>query len=103
MVPTGAGVGSAIGFLRAPVSYEVVRSRYLRLSDYDASIVNALLADMGDEARAIVTAAAGDIWLEETRFAYMRYSGQGHEIMVALPGGTLGAADGGAICAAFNA
>ena len=28
VVPTGAGVGSAVGFLRAPVAYEVVRSRY---------------------------------------------------------------------------
>ena len=31
MVPTGAGVGSAVGFLRAPVAYEVVRSRYVQL------------------------------------------------------------------------
>ena len=27
----GAGVGSAVGFLRAPVAYEVVRSRYVQL------------------------------------------------------------------------
>ena len=30
LVPSGAGVGSAIGFLRAPVGYEVVRSLYQR-------------------------------------------------------------------------
>ena len=30
LIPSGAGVGSAIGFLRAPVAYEVVRSRYVR-------------------------------------------------------------------------
>src|SRR3546814_7977611 len=54
VVPTGAGVGSAIGFLRAPISYEVVRSRYLRLSAFDPDEVNALLAGLAEEARAIV-------------------------------------------------
>ena len=32
LVPAGAGVGSAIGFLRAPISYEVVRSDHRPLS-----------------------------------------------------------------------
>ena len=41
VVPTGAGVGSAIGFLTAPVAFEVVRSRYLKLSDYDPAFVAA--------------------------------------------------------------
>ena len=35
LVPSGAGVGSAIGFLRAPVGYEVVRSLYQRFSTFD--------------------------------------------------------------------
>ncbi len=35
LVPAGAGVGSAIGFLRAPVGYEVVRSLYQRLGTFD--------------------------------------------------------------------
>ena len=35
LVPSGAGVGSAIGFLRAPVGYEVVRSLYQRFSSFD--------------------------------------------------------------------
>ena len=33
MVPSGAGVGSAVGFLMAPVAYEVVRSRYVQLDE----------------------------------------------------------------------
>ena len=103
VVPTGAGVGSAIGFLRAPISYEVVRSRYLRLSEFDAGAVNALLAGMAEEATAIVAAGAGSEGLSETRVAFMRYVGQGHEISVPLPAGALTAADAGRIRAAFEA
>jgi N-methylhydantoinase A len=34
VVPIDAGVGSALGFLRAPVSYEVVSSFYVQLSSF---------------------------------------------------------------------
>ena len=50
LVPTGAGVGSAIGFLRAPISYEIVRSRLARLSAFDATEINAAVC--GDESRS---------------------------------------------------
>ncbi len=46
LVPTGAGVGSAIGFLRAPFSFEANRSVYMRLSDFDAATIKTLLADL---------------------------------------------------------
>jgi N-methylhydantoinase A len=85
IVPTNAGVGSAVGFLRAPVAYEVVRSRYMTLADFDASDANNLLSDMRAEANEVVRAGAGDAALSESRLAYMRYQGQGHEIVVALP------------------
>ena len=43
IVPPGAGVGSAIGFLRAPFSYEATRGMYQRLDDFDADAVNTIL------------------------------------------------------------
>jgi N-methylhydantoinase A len=58
VVPLGAGVGSAIGFLLAPVSYEVVRSRYQRLSAFDAASANEVMTEMLKEAAAVVQAAA---------------------------------------------
>jgi N-methylhydantoinase A len=87
VVPADAGVGSAVGFLLAPVAYEVVRSRQQPLSKLDVTLVNALMSDMHEEAVAVVRPAAGDVELAETRHAYMRYVGQGHEIPVELPPG----------------
>ncbi len=103
IVPTGAGVGSAIGFLRAPIAYDVVRSRYQRLSDFDTGAVNAALAEMQAEAYAIVEPAAAGAELAEERLAYMRYLGQGHEITVALPTRALETADVTALRAGFDA
>ena len=85
LVPSGAGVGSAIGFLRAPVGYEVVRSLYQRFSTFDVAAVNDLLDDMRVEAEAAVAKGSFGAPVVETRTAYMRYVGQGHEIPVPLP------------------
>ena len=85
VIPPGAGVGSAIGFLRAPVAYEVIRSRYQRLSSIDTSGVNTVLEEMRKEAFAVVKSGAGGKPLVETRTAYMRYVGQGHEVGVEIP------------------
>ena len=85
VVPVGAGVGSAFGFLRAPIAYEVVRTRHLRLDLFDAKTVNGLFTAMREEAEAVVRLASPKEKLVETRQAFMRYRGQGHEIAVPLP------------------
>ena len=85
LVPSGAGVGSAIGFLRAPMGYEVVRSLYQRLSTFSIAAVNELLNDMRQEALTAVQQGSFGAPVIETRTAYMRYVGQGHEIPVPLP------------------
>jgi N-methylhydantoinase A len=85
LVPSYAGVGSAVGFLRAPIAYEIVRSSLHRLEEFDAERANALLAEMRAEAEPIVRRGAPGASLTETRSAFMRYRGQGHEIAVSLP------------------
>lgn len=85
IVPTEAGVGSAVGFLLAPVAYEVVRSRQQNLSALQIDVVNALYDEMRDEALTVVLEGAGKNDLTESREAYMRYVGQGHEICISLP------------------
>ncbi len=102
LVPSGAGVGSAIGFLRAPVGYEVVRSLYQRFSSFDVAAVNALLAEMETEAMGVVEQGSFGAPTAQTRIAYMRYVGQGHEIPVPLPARPLTEDDVGAIRAAYD-
>ncbi|MDP6872290.1 MAG: hydantoinase/oxoprolinase family protein [Alphaproteobacteria bacterium] len=103
VVPQGAGVGSAIGFLRAQISYEVVRTRYMDLREFDAGAVNDIYATMRAEAEAVVRLGAPNEPLVETRGAFMRYRGQGHEIMVPVPGRTFEANDGAALTEWFEA
>lgn len=93
VIPTGAGVGSAIGFLLAPIGYHVTRSRYVNLDEFDPQAVNDLFASMSEEAAAAIRKASTQGSIEETRVAYMRYRGQGHEIDVALPARPLTADD----------
>ncbi len=102
VVPSGAGVGSAIGFLRAPVGYEVVRSLYARLRTFDLAAANTLLADMQAEAETVVAAGAFGAPTRQTRLAFMRYVGQGHEIPVELPSRSLTEADVDALRTAFD-
>jgi N-methylhydantoinase A len=94
VVPRGAGVGSAIGFLQAPVAYEVVRSHHLRLNSEGILKVEALLTEMEKEARSIVSKAAGGRPLSLKRTAFMRYVGQGHDLQIDLPGKPVAPAPG---------
>jgi N-methylhydantoinase A len=84
LVPPGAGVGSAIGFLRAPFGFESVRSAYVRLSRFEAKRVNQVLQELSEEAVSFVKAGAPDVVPERECTAYMRYVGQGWEIPVAV-------------------
>jgi N-methylhydantoinase A len=103
VIPPDAGVGSAVGFLRAPTAYELVRSRYMRLDRFDAEAATALLEAMSEEARGLAEGAARGEPLEERRAAFMRYRGQGHEIAVDLPIRPLQAGDDAALREAFEA
>ncbi|MBL8697564.1 MAG: hydantoinase/oxoprolinase family protein [Alphaproteobacteria bacterium] len=93
IVPANAGVGSAVGFLRAPVAYEVVHSRYMKLSGFEPAVANGLVDRLAAEARAVVVPGAGGKTVREVRGAYMRYVGQGHEILITIPERPLTEAD----------
>jgi N-methylhydantoinase A len=103
LVPANAGVGSAVGLLRAPIAYEIVRGRLMRLDSFDAASVNRLFAEMRTEAEAIVRRGAPAAKVVEQRSAFMRYRGQGHEIAVELPVRDLTAGDRSTIRELFEA
>ncbi|KQU82582.1 methylhydantoinase [Ensifer sp. Root142] len=84
LIPPGAGVGSAIGFLRAPFGFESVRSAYSRLSRFEAKAINTTISDLIAEATSFVRSGAPDAEPGLECTAYMRYVGQGWEVPVTI-------------------
>jgi len=100
VIPPDAGVGSAHGFLDAPIAYEVVRTLLLRLDRLDTGALDTLFAAMRTEAEVVVRLGFPVGELTEIRTAFMRYRGQGHEVAVVLSPGPV---DASALRAAFDA
>ena len=84
LVPQGAGVGSAIGFLRAPFSFEANRSVYMTLAEFDPERIKTLLAELQEEATGFVRNCDAVSPILSEYKVYMRYSGQGWEIPITL-------------------
>ena len=102
LIPPGAGVGSAIGFLRAPFGFESVRSAYMRLSSFDAVKAKQIIDELIEEASSFVRTGAGSAEPTLECMAFMRYVGQGWELPVNVPVEQLGGADGQALKAGYD-
>ena len=102
LVPKGAGVGSAIGFLRAPFSFEANRSVFMRMAEFDPAAVKALFAEMEEEARTFVRTCDASADILSDHKAYMRYAGQGWEIPVHLTPDMVNTPDADLYLAAFE-
>ena len=90
IVPPLAGVGSAFGFLTAPIAFDFTRSYVAKLSELDLAELNGILRDLEREGRSIVEAAgvpSADISVRLN--IDMRYVGQGYEVRVPFPMETL--------------
>ncbi len=85
LIPNDPGVGSAVGFLYAPVSFEIIRSLYAKLETLNFKSLNTFFDEMINEAEPVVRAGASGKELIRRRQAFMRYQGQGHEIEIPLP------------------
>lgn len=85
IVPPGAGVGSAVGLLKASESFELAQTALMRLDKPRASDqIASIFADLETEARDVVGQAWDDGSMTVTRTAGLRYAGQGYELEVAL-------------------
>ena len=102
IIPTNASVGSAVGFLKAPVGYEVVKSLRMLLKGFQVKKVNNLLKTMREEAEKVIENKSEKNNFIEERFAYMRYAGQGHEIKVPIENNSLSLIDIDSIKSSFE-
>ena len=93
LIPTDPSVGSAVGFLYAPVLFEIVKSHYTLLCELDINATNNFLEGLSNEAAEVVVLASNNEALNYRRTAFMRYKGQGHEIEIELPERSLNSVD----------
>ena len=90
VVPFGAGVGSAIGLLRAVPKIEVSVTRVMEVAGTNIEGMRAIYADLERRASADLErlGVAGEpVW---SRSGYLRYRGQGYEIRAEFPGPGVG-------------
>ncbi len=86
IIPPLAGVGSAFGFLTAPIAFDFTRSYVARLDALDLAELNKILAELEREGRRIVEAAGVPSPEITVRLNIdMRYVGQGYEVRVPFP------------------
>ena len=102
LVPQGAGVGSAIGFLRAPFSFEANRSVFMKIGSFDTAAVKQLFAEMEEEAKSFVRGCDANAEIRTEHKIYMRYSGQGWEVPVLLDQADISEPDPGRYLAHFQ-
>jgi N-methylhydantoinase A len=103
IIPEGAGVGSARGFLSAPIANEMVRTQHMALHEFDPLRANQIIEELSAKALELVRSADTDAPVTHSHYASMRYVGQGYEIDVRLPAMPLDASGGEALMAAFEA
>ncbi|NDA60743.1 MAG: hydantoinase/oxoprolinase family protein [Chitinophagia bacterium] len=102
IIPAGAGVLSALGFLVSPVATENITSYIKTLNQIDWSHLNKLLNGMAVQGKKFLqNAGIANSKITISIIADMRYAGQGHEISVPIPKGKLSAASIPAITREF--
>ena len=84
IIPANAGVFSALGFLAAPLAFEVSRTRLTRLGEARLADIDALFTELEAEAKSVIAAATGDAPITFERVVDMAYAGQGHQLRVPL-------------------
>ncbi len=90
IVPVGAGVTSAVGFLLSPIAKENIKSYIKNLKEIDWNEVNRFLQSMEENGKKFLKESdENEENITVTRVVEMRYEGQGHEISIKLPDGVL--------------
>jgi N-methylhydantoinase A len=86
IVPASAGVTSALGFLTAPMSFELARSFVGPVTQERLTELDGLYETLETEGRELLRGAGlEDSEMSFVKQADLRHAGQGHEIVLELP------------------
>ena len=84
IIPDGAGVGSALGFLYAPYSFENSQSQNIKLNNFSYKKASQIFEKLKKSAKNFVLSCDNEANIDFIFTVYMRYIGQGWEIPVKL-------------------
>ena len=85
VVPFGAGVGSAIGLLRAEPKIDTSITRVIDIVPESHSLIAEIYLKLEGQANRDLQRLGVDAIPHWSRYGYLRYQGQGYEIRVDLP------------------
>lgn len=102
IVPWGAGVGSAVGLLDADPKFSVSQTSLLAIAPDSSDAIAAIYARLEERVKNEVPQIDRASQVEWQRFAYLRYQGQGYELKIDLPAGTIGGGYAARINEIFN-
>jgi N-methylhydantoinase A/oxoprolinase/acetone carboxylase beta subunit len=94
IVPPYPGITSAMGLLTTDLKYDTIRTQFQVSGKVDLERINADLADM--ERRLKAQFAADHLGADKLGFVRdgdLRYVGQGYELKISIPAGTIGEAE----------
>ncbi len=90
IIPTNAGVASALGFLTAPTAFDLARTYAGPVTEDRLADLDGVFADLASEGRStLARAGIPDEAMLFTPSLDLRHVGQGHEVTVHLPPGSL--------------
>ncbi|MEM6373108.1 MAG: hydantoinase B/oxoprolinase family protein [Pseudomonadota bacterium] len=101
IVPANAGVGSALGFLHAPIAFEIAISVVELLQDLDRDSLLERIRSTVAQAQSVVAAAIPADRIDTRIKAELRYFGQGLELALPLSETDMGSNDLAALQEAF--
>ncbi|HSQ02752.1 MAG TPA: hydantoinase/oxoprolinase family protein, partial [Burkholderiales bacterium] len=101
--PPSAGVASALGLLAAPAKIDRVATVNMALNEGDWKRLEAAFQALEADARKVIAGTGQELTgLRVQRFADGRFSGQGFNLLAALPEGPYDVADPAAIRSALE-
>jgi N-methylhydantoinase A len=104
IVPLGAGVASAFGFLAAPISFAFVQGWVAPLAGLDFAKLRDITGTMTTQGKAMAAAAGVAPEAASARIlGAMRYAGQGFQVEAEIPEDAITRGDAAALRAKFEA